>query len=144
MDAASNYQQHAVTGASPIGLVVLLYQSAASLLRRAVAAMEAGDVETRTRLLNRVIQHLAELKAALDFEHGGKVAVQLSRFYSIADGMVLDASLRQDPEPLRVLMQQFLTVQEAWQQLDAMPSAASTPPAMMPADAGEVRSTWQA
>lgn len=143
MDAATNYQQHAVTSASPIGLVILLYQSTAALLRRAIAAMEAGEVEARTKLLNRVIQHLAELKAMLNFERGGQVAVQLSRFYAIADGMILEASLHRDAEPLRVLLQQILTVQEAWQQLDAQPTVApsSFPP---PAGAGEARTTWQA
>lgn len=145
MDAAANYQHHSVTSASALGLVVLLYQSAAALLRRAIAALEAGDVESRTRLLNRVIQHLAELKAMLDFERGGAVAVQLSRFYSIADGMILEASLRQDPEPLRNLLQQLLTVQEAWQQLDSQPAVVqSKSPLPPPAGAGETRSSWQA
>lgn len=145
MDPASAYRNHLVEGSTPIGLIVLLYQSAVSLLRRAIAAMEAGDVEQRTLLLNRVLRHLAELKGVLDFERGGAVAEQLSRFYTIADGMVLDASCRQDPEPLRVLVQQLLTVQEAWQQLDAMPRSAPQPvPVPFPQSAGEVRQAWQA
>lgn len=148
MNAASSYQRNSLEGASPIGLVVLLYQHGAAGLRRAIAALRAGEVEARTNALHRVLAIVAELKSVLDFEHGGVVARQFAQFYSLAERMILDASCRQDAEPLEELLGQFERIQAAWQQVDSRPvEGRSGPTYSLPGDAGaagEMRTAWQA
>ncbi len=48
VDARQIYQDSAVRGATPIDLVVLLYDSAIEDMRRALAAMKNGDIEARS------------------------------------------------------------------------------------------------
>lgn len=124
MDAASAYQRRALESASPIGLIVLLYQAACQDLRRGIAALERGEVETRVAALNRVLAIVTELKAVLDFERGAEAAQLFARFYRSAEHTILDASCRQDAAPLRDLLDSFLSVQEAWRRADALPPGA--------------------
>lgn len=49
---ASSYQLAAAQGASPIGQIILLYDTILRDLGRALAALDAGDVETRVLQLN--------------------------------------------------------------------------------------------
>ncbi|MGH9482667.1 MAG: flagellar export chaperone FliS [Terriglobales bacterium] len=121
MDAANTYHRRAAAGATPVGLIVLLYQAAVVALRRGIAAMDAGDIEARTLALNRVLALVAELKASLNYETGGEVARQFARFYHLAERLILQASCQKDAEPLRELLEQFVRVRDAWQQVDKLP-----------------------
>jgi flagellar protein FliS len=146
MDAAAAYKRRALESASPIGLIVLLYQAACQNLRRAIAAVEAGDIETRTAALNQVLAIIAELNAALDFERGVEVARQFARFYHVAQRTVLDASFRQAAAPLRELLDSFTQVQAAWQRADALPPGASSVEhaGALAASSQQERVAWQA
>lgn len=145
MDAASSYRRRALEGTSKVGLVVMLYQSAGVSLRRGITALEAGDIEARTRALNHVLALVTELKSVLDFERGGSIARQFEQFYQVVERAILDAGIRQDAQPLQQVLEQFVRLQEAWQQVDALPAApAGDHPGLRPNTAGEVRPTWQA
>lgn len=128
MDAATAYRRRSIEGASPVGLVVLLYQSACVEMRRAAAAIEAGDIEARTRALNKVLAIVGELRAALDFERGGAIAHQFAALYRLAERGVLEASARQDAAPLREVLEQFVLVRDAWQKIEAQQGAAAAAP----------------
>jgi len=126
MDPASIYRRRAVEGSSPISLIVLLYQTAIQSLQRAIAALETGNIEARTTELNRAFGVVAELKAVLDYERGGQVAQQFARFYRITESRMLDASFRQDPAPLRELLEPWTQVLDAWRQADVLPPGAAS------------------
>jgi len=123
MDAATAYRRRSIEGASPLGLVVLLYQAACVEMRRAASALDRGDIETRTRALNKVLAIVGELRAALDFERGGPIAQQFAALYRLAERGVLEASTRQDPAPLREVLEQFVLVRDAWQKIEASQDA---------------------
>ena len=125
MDPAAAYRRQSLQGASPIGIIVLLYQGACADLRRAIAAMDEGDVETRTQALNHMLAIIAELKGALNYELGGAVAHQFAHFYALAERDIMDASCRQDPETLRELLAPFQGILEAWREVEARPAAAA-------------------
>lgn len=155
MNAATTYQRRAMESATPVGLVVLLYQAAVMALRRGIAAMEAGDIEARTRALNRVLALVSELKAALNYESGGEVARQFARFYALAERLVMQASCQQDAQPLRDLLEPMVQIRDAWQQADTLPTTRAFDPAARVAPApsayaepqprtGEVRPAWEA
>ena len=73
---AQEYRKRAVEGASPVGLVVLLYGGAVTNLMRAIAAVDAGNVEKRVEELNKALAIIAQLQGTLDFEKGGAVATE--------------------------------------------------------------------
>lgn len=130
MNPAAAYQRRAIEGASPIGLIVLLYQAAVVELRRALAAMETDaetprQIEVRTQALNRVLALVGELKGVLDYNRGGEVARNFARFYQLAERLVVQAGFQRDPAPLRELLEQFVAILRAWREVEARPPAAA-------------------
>jgi len=118
MDAASEYRQRAVESASPVGLVVLLYGGAVTALLRAMAAMEANNVERRVAELNKVFAIISQLQGTLDFEKGGSVALQLDKFYHVMRSQVMEASVKKSKPLLEELAQHMTMLKEAWQQVE--------------------------
>ena len=47
-DPARAYRESAVRGASPVGLIVMLYEEVLRTLRRAQRAIQQNDIEART------------------------------------------------------------------------------------------------
>src|SRR5689334_18427773 len=74
MDARSSYREAAVRGATPVQLVILLYEQGIEDLRRAIIALEKNDIEARTREINHALMVIGQLQASLDMERGGEVA----------------------------------------------------------------------
>jgi len=80
MDARSSYRESNVRGASPVRLVIALYEQAIEDLRRAVIALEKGAIEVRTREINHALLVIAQLQSSLNMERGGEVARNLACF----------------------------------------------------------------
>ena len=66
-DSASAYHQTSAVGASSLGQVVALYDIILRDLHRAIAAMEAGQVEKRISAANHALTTIGELQGVLDF-----------------------------------------------------------------------------
>ena len=114
----AEYQRRAVEGASPVGLVVLLYDRAITALMRALDAVVANDIEQRVHELNTVLAILAELEGTLDFERGRAVAPQLQTLYAVVRSRVLTASIEHSQPILGELVLQMTGLRDAWQQVD--------------------------
>ncbi|MGH9488541.1 MAG: flagellar export chaperone FliS [Terriglobales bacterium] len=129
MHPATTYQRHAIETASPVGLVVLLYQAAVADLRRALAATEAvpntvREIEARTKALNHLFAIVGELKREVDLKRGGEVARNLQHFYVLSERLILQAGAQRDPQILRELIEHFSRILAAWRQVEARPPAA--------------------
>lgn len=143
------YHQVAVRGASPLELIVMLYDAALRSLNEAVRAVENNDIERRIAVLNHALSVIGELQGALDFQRGGDVAQRLSHFYNVARGKILEASIKVSRDILQQLIAQFTSLREAWQQaagaqvvsLQQPPTTLPSPPAATAAGAG---SCWSA
>lgn len=115
---ARAYQQSATLGASPVELVVLLYDAALGSLHRAAKAIDSRDIEKRTVALNHVLEVTAELQAALNFERGGEVARQLDGFYTVVGKQVLEASVKNSRPAVEALIAQFASLRHAWAEVE--------------------------
>ena len=130
---ASTYRQQSVQGATPLEMVVMLYDGAVTALQCAIAAMEAKDIEKKCKHLGRLDGIIAQLEGTLDFEHGGQVAETLKLFYTHARSQSMKANIENSKETLNSLVQQFSTVREAWEQIARpSPSTATAPPIPRP------------
>jgi flagellar protein FliS len=118
MDAKSSYREGAVRGASPVRLVICLYEQAIEDLRLAVIALERGDIEARTRGINHALMVIAQLQGSLDMERGGDVARNLSRFYSLVRAGLTEAQLKQSGRILEQQVSQLVLVHEAWLEVE--------------------------
>lgn len=115
---ARDYLHFTASSATSVGLVLLLYDVALESLHCALRALAEGKTEQRTAELNRAVTVLGELQGSLDFARGGEVALWLGRFYSRARGKLLEAHIKASEEILRQLAAEFLSLREAWQQVE--------------------------
>jgi flagellar biosynthetic protein FliS len=107
-----------VRGASPVGLVVRLYEQMIEDLRQAAKAIVQNDVERRTKRINHAILVIGHLQSSLEFVNGGKVARDLSHFYDVLRQSLVQAQFY--PSKWRITQQitDLLAVREAWMQVE--------------------------
>ncbi len=117
-DPVRIYRESAVRGASPVGLIVILYEEIIRSLRRAQRAMHAGQVEERTNALTHAINVIGHLRGVLNFEKGGRVASQLAVFYDLMQAQILAANIAPADAAFETLIAAFTTVKETWQTVD--------------------------
>ncbi len=123
---ASIYQQLAARGASPVGLVVSLYDTILRDFRRAQAALLAGNVERRVFELNHALTVIAHLQSVLNHERGGEAAKNFDHFYQVTRAMILDANVCCTPESLQKLIDMYISLRQAWQQIEPQSATAQT------------------
>jgi len=134
---AKDYQRvAAVAGASPVGLVVLLYERLITDLTRAVAAMEKGDLETRVAQINHAFLILGQLEGSLDSSQAPEAARTQALFYSVARAKILEAHLKSSPKMLKEQIVLLNDVRAAWEQVDPARNARVLLPASLPSRAG--------
>jgi flagellar secretion chaperone FliS len=129
MDARSSYRETTVRGASPVRLVICLYEQAIEDLRCAVIAQEKGNIEGRTRGINHALTVIAQLQGSLDMEHGGEVAGNLTRFYNLVRSGLVEAQVQQSKRILEQQISQLSTVHEAWIEVERATTVLSPRPA---------------
>jgi flagellar protein FliS len=114
------YRESAVRGASPLGLIVILYEEIVRSIRKALRAFESGDIEGRGKALTHAVEVIGYLQSILDFEKGGQVARDLSHFYNLMRVKLLEIHIRPTPDGLELLAREFAKVGAAWQQAERM------------------------
>jgi len=123
MDAGFFYREAAVQGASPVQLVICLYEQAMEDIRRAILAMERREIEERTRLVNHALKVLGQLQGTLNMQQGGAVAANLQRFYNGVRTCLIEAHHQQSSPMLQRQLAQLATVHEAWLEVERASSA---------------------
>jgi len=123
MDASLNYREAAVQGASPVRLVVLLYEQVIDDLRRALRAQFAGQIEKRARYVDHALLVLGHLEATLDARQGGTVAANLKCFYQQVRAGLLTAQMRESAPDFEAHIAHLMLIRDAWVQVER-----STPP----------------
>lgn len=141
MDARSSYREAAVRGASPVRLVICLYEQAIEDLRRAVIALEKGDIAERTGKINHALMVISQLQGSLDMERGGDVARNLQRFYNTLRAGLVEAQVVQSAKMLERQISQMASVHEAWLEVERATAGAVLPPAEPAASPVEIAET---
>jgi flagellar secretion chaperone FliS len=145
MDASRLYREATITGASPIALVVRLYEQIVQDLRQAINAFQKGDVELRTAKINHAVLVVGYLQSQLDFAKGGAVAQTLRDFYDVLRGNLFEAQIRQSKKLLEQQITDVLAVREAWITVQAAESsspAESQPPTGSAIATSVARAEW--
>lgn len=118
----STYRDSRVGGASPIGLIIALFDRLVADLTRAADAIRKGDIELRCRETNHALLVLGQLESWLDYNKGGDSARQIALFYSQIRAQLVQASLQQRAELLEEQIVSIVDVRSAWQLLDSSPA----------------------
>ena len=114
LEAKLTYRENAVRGATPIELVVILFDAALDDMRRADAAIRASDVEERARAIRHAMVILQQLQGTLDFDKGGQVARQFEQFYNLIRAKLLESQLRNSAELMQQQIQFMSEIRECW------------------------------
>ena len=123
MNARFSYREAAIRGASPVRLVICLYEQAIEDLRRALVALERKDIQARTRSINHALTVIGQLQGTLDIERGGEVARNLHRFYAMIRAGLIDAHCKQSTAILEQQIALLMQVHEAWLEVERVSGA---------------------
>ncbi len=146
MNEANPYKAYAedtILNASPLGLVVALYEGAIEASVTARRYLAQGDIPARTKAINKLTNILTELMRSLDDEKGGEVSANLRRLYAYMHGRVLDAHLKKSAAPLEEVEKLLSIMLEGWRVANANfdpTRAMSEAPALVAAQQNEEES----
>jgi flagellar secretion chaperone FliS len=116
-----SYKQSAIEGASSIGLMIVLFDTLAGDFRRAIAALNESDIETRCKELNHATLVVGQLDSWVDLDKGGESARNLAGFYAYLRAKMMEAGVSKSAKPLEAAIETILKVRTAWQLLDVAP-----------------------
>jgi flagellar protein FliS len=129
MTIQQSYREATVRGASPVELVIRLYEQAIEDLRQAAIALEQNDIERRSNRIKHALLILGHLQNSLDFTHGDKVAQNLNDFYNSLRKNLLWVQLHPSKRGIQQQITDLLAVREAWievERKERMPDATVT------------------
>lgn len=116
---ASAYNQvlisTSVDGATPHQLVSLLYRSIASEIAAARGAMARGEIAEKGRAISHAARMIEEgLRAPLDVQAGGKLALDLANLYQYLVHRLTLANLKNDDAVLAECAGLIDVLRDAW------------------------------
>ena len=119
---ARAYQTQSILTASPGQLVLLMYDGCLRFMAQARAGFALPEdnprrIETIHTALLRAQAILSELRANLDMEAGGDIAVNLDRLYDYHLRRLFECNLRKDEAPLIEVEGLVRTLRDAWAEM---------------------------
>jgi flagellar protein FliS len=112
------YQKGAVNGASPLQLVVMLYDGALRFMEAGKHAMVHKDLEKQNYSLKKAQSIISELMACLDMQNGGDIATNLMSLYNYALSQLVQANIKDDPNCIDQALHVFSQLRESWVELE--------------------------
>jgi flagellar protein FliS len=119
----NEYRQHALEGASPVDLVVALYDGIIRFLYSAIDAVERGDTSGRRAAAKRALDIIIHLQARLRMDVGGRPAESLSEFYAAIFAQILQASQHASKPMFEHAVDCVRNVRDAWRVVAKDPAA---------------------
>jgi flagellar protein FliS len=129
---AKLYKQKQIESATPMQLVLLLYQGAIDYLNKA----EGNLLEEKTECLEQFHQNLVscqnvitELSVALDMEKGGEIAEKLFQLYDYMNYRLAEANISKKIEGVREVRQLLADLKVSWEKVAEEESSMEVKPA---------------
>jgi len=110
------YQGYGLEGASPVDLVVALYDGMIRFLYAACEAVDRGDVEGRRGAAKRALNIILHLQSRLRMDIGGAPAEALSEFYAAMFAQILQASQSASRQKFLHAIACVRNVRDAWRE----------------------------
>ncbi len=112
----NQYLANTVNAASPEQLMLMLYDGAVRFVSLAIQAIDNGQIDKRSFYINKTSAIVSEFAATLDHNQDAKLAEDLDALYSYMLGRLMDANLKNDPEPLREVKTMLSDLRATWAQ----------------------------
>jgi flagellar secretion chaperone FliS len=124
---ANTYQTQQIMTASPVMLVAMLYDKAIQSLKKAIVAIDVGDIQTRWSANNRAFEIIQHLQRTLDRERGGEVAANLDALYGHMLCLLPQVNMKNDRKAAKDVIELLEPLRDSWRQA-ATNMNAQTPP----------------
>ncbi|MBP7579466.1 MAG: flagellar export chaperone FliS [Vogesella sp.] len=119
----SDALEASVYGASPVGLIVMLYEGAISALRKAQGEIARNNYIAKGKLIGKGLDIINGLDTVLNLEKGGEVTANLRELYLYMKHRLGVANMKNDAEILGEVILLLEDLLGAWKQLDKMQGA---------------------
>lgn len=113
------YQKSAVIGASPLQLIVMLYDGALRFMEAGKHAMINHDLDLQNTNLQKAQRIVQELTSCLDMQQGGDVAKNLLALYSFVQNHLIEANVNEDTKAIDTCIKIFSDLRESWATIEA-------------------------
>lgn len=120
-----------VAGSDAHNLVALLFDALLQALNSAKHGLQTKDVAAKGKAIGRAVRLIEEgLKAGLNDEQGGELALQLRSLYDYCTVRLSEANLKNDESRVDEVIRLLQPLAQAWTQIrpQVMPSARTTVP----------------
>ncbi len=114
----NQYRKAAVSTASPLQLVVMLYDGALKFLTAAKTNMADGDLYKQNENCQRAQNIVAELISCLDMDKGGDIAQNLFALYTFVYDRIVQANIEVAPIYIDQAIKVLTDLRESWSQLE--------------------------
>lgn len=120
MDYARIYKETQIETASPVKLIVILYDIIISSIDQALVHFETKKYDLLNKELSRAQDGLIELIVSLDFEKGGDIANNLYSIYLYCSRRLFEGNIEKNKDMLIEVKNILLKLRDAWEQIANM------------------------
>jgi len=125
-DIRRNYLETAVQSATPVDLVVMLYDLLIEDLRKASHHTAQCDPAACADAVRHALLVLEQLQGTLNLEAGGDAAQNMDQLYTILRTQIIQAQGGRSVQVFDNVKNLLLSLRAAWQQLKSAPPVASS------------------
>lgn len=115
------YQQTAIQTATPMQIIIMLYDGALRFIRIATDSIEKRKYDQANYNFIRAQAIIQELRAVLD--HKYPIAKNLERCYEYMLYRLIQANMRKDVSMAKEVMEHLETLKEAWKEVSKSAAA---------------------
>jgi flagellar protein FliS len=112
-----SYKKLQVETASPISLVIMLYDRAIVLLNKAKDEISEKQIEAKGHTLDKASDIIFELLTTLDKDKGGEIASSLSNLYSFVLREITNANSKLNTKSLDNAIKILSELRESWESI---------------------------
>ncbi|MDT8302781.1 MAG: flagellar export chaperone FliS [Sedimentisphaerales bacterium] len=114
MDGIATYQDNTVSTQSKGRLISMLYDRAIKFMVLAIMEMEKKNHEAKGRHINKALDIIDELNAALDMDSNSKIARNLRKQYNFMSNRLSLANTKDDPQIVCDVIKQMEELNKIW------------------------------
>lgn len=112
------YRKQVVNGASPLQLVIMLYDGALRFMDAGRRAMIEKDIDLQNTSLQKAQKIVLELASCLDMRQGGEIAENLFALYTYCYNQLVAANIEDKPEYIDHAARVLSDLRESWVQIE--------------------------
>ena len=117
--ALAQYRSTKTATASPVRVLVQLYEAAIRFLHEGADAIEAKDYKTKGERLGKAHRIVTELQASLDEQHAPELCQQLSALYDFCLSRISHGNAKLDAAAVREAAKILSELHAGWREIAA-------------------------